>query len=320
MEGNKGASRLPTNIATKVLFVTGKGGVGKSSIALAYGLGFAAQGLRTLVVEMGSQSYFADFLNLPQLSHQPTTARPNLDLVCWTGEQCLREYALHYLKLERLYNLFFENRVMRALVDVAPGLREISLLGKITSGIRHVGPDFNYERIVVDCFATGHALALFRAPRGLAQSIQVGPMGEQSRSIDQVLRDPALCSYKIVTLLEELPITETFELAQGLQEVLGVNAEVIINKALHPPLIQADLARLGDMGISASINKNSENLSQFARYLSDICSRQNCHRHQLTAAGQLAGEVRLHFSSDPWRLIEDLQRDLQNHLSQRSSA
>src|SRR4051812_4215169 len=139
---------------SRILFVTGKGGVGKSSVALGYALKFAEEGLKTLLVEMGNKSYFSDFLGVRELGYTPLKLKENLEAVCWAGEKCLRDYVLHYLKVERVYRLFFENRVMRALVDVAPGMKEISLLGKITSGIRHVGPEILYDRIVVDCFAT----------------------------------------------------------------------------------------------------------------------------------------------------------------------
>jgi anion-transporting ArsA/GET3 family ATPase len=282
----------------QILFVTGKGGVGKSTVALAYAQKFAQQGLKTLLVEMGDHSYVSEFLGLPELGYNPIQLRVNLSAVCWRGEQCLREYVLHYLKLQSVYRIFFENRVMRALVDIAPGLKEISLLGKITSGIRHIGPAFAYQRVVVDCFATGHALAFFRAPRGLAEAIRVGPMGEQSRTIDQVLRDSRYCSYKIVTLLEELPVTETEELKLQLNEVLQVEATVIVNKVLHAPLERERIETLAPQA------------GDFARYLADTMNRQDSFRTRLAQATTIEAEIPLLFERDPWQLITHVQASL----------
>jgi hypothetical protein len=220
-----------------IYFISGKGGVGKSTLALACARNLASQGFKTLLVEMNTHSYFQRLLKQP-IEHNPREVQKNLFVANWRAESCLREYVLHYLKLERLFEIFFQNRVMRAFIDIAPGLVEISLLGKITSGIRKIGPPMEYDRLVVDCFASGHALAFFRAPQGLAQAVQVGPMGEQSRAIDIILRDPKFCSYWLVTTLEELPAVETVELAQSLRKDLGISSQIIANRvlpALVPP-------------------------------------------------------------------------------------
>ena len=214
-----------------IYFITGKGGVGKSTVALACAKNLAQKGLKTLLVEMNTHSYFARVLRQP-VGHEPTQIEPSFYVANWTSENCLREYVLHYLKLERLFEIFFQNRVMRAFIDIAPGLSEISLLGKITSGIRKIGPPLEFDRIVVDCFSTGHALAFFRAPQGLAKAVQVGPMAEQSRAIDAILRDQRFCSYWLVTLLEELPTVETMELDKSLRADLGIEPTILSNRVL----------------------------------------------------------------------------------------
>ena len=190
----------------EIHFVTGKGGVGKSVVAAALAFKKSQEGKKVLLVELGDQSFYKDFFGLAQVGYQPVQLRPQLSIALWTGEQCLQEYARHLIKVETLAKLFFENAIMRAFINVAPGLPELAILGKVTSGPRKHGPPLPFDCLVVDAFATGHFIALMEAPQGMAQAVQFGPMGEQSRSIDACLRNEELSRYHIVSLAEELPL------------------------------------------------------------------------------------------------------------------
>jgi anion-transporting ArsA/GET3 family ATPase len=221
-----------------ILFVTGKGGVGKSTIAAGLALQQARAGQRTLLAELGDTSFYEQWFNMP-IGHtpQPTPLDPRLSVCRWEAQTCLKEYLLHYLRVASLVNLFFENKVMRSLVQAAPALREIALLGKITSGQRQVGPAMPYDVIVIDAFSTGHFQALMQTPLGLAQAVRFGPMGEQSRAIHQVLVDPQQTQFVVVCLPEELPVTETLELQKWLRDFLHVEPRLVLNRwlALPPP-------------------------------------------------------------------------------------
>ncbi len=250
----------------KIVFVTGKGGVGKSLIAAAIASERAKSGRRTLLVELGDTSYYQDLFSLPEVTHHPASTKYGFDLALWGGESSLREYVLHYLRMEKLYNLFFDNRVMRALVNVAPGLPEIAMLGKITSGIRKVGPALNYDDIIVDCFASGHALALLKTARGMKEAIPLGPMGHHSAEIDLVLRDKNVTSVVVVTLLEELPVVESLELVSDLQKEFGLEAVIVANRVLKAP-VSAD-------EIKAEAEKSDSSLKEFAKFILGTEKRQ----------------------------------------------
>lgn len=217
----------------KIHFVTGKGGVGKSLYALSLATQLSkSSGERVLLVELGDKSFYKEFLGLGQVGFQPRALSPKLDLAIWSGQDCLREYAGHLLKIESLARLFFENKVMRTFIDVAPALTEIAILGKLTSGIRHHGPPLDYDSIVVDAFSTGHFRSLLEAPQGLAEVISMGPMGEQSRGILSVLRSPTHTRYHVVTLPESLPAKEAAELSRYLQENWSSQPSIVVNKVL----------------------------------------------------------------------------------------
>lgn len=220
-------------MTSEIHFVTGKGGVGKSTVAAALALKKAKSGLRTLLVEIGDQSFYKDYFQVPEVGFEPVKIQENFSVALWTGQNCLREYIIHLIKAEALYKLFFENAVMKAFVNVAPALPELAIMGKATSGPRRHGPPLPFDCIIMDCYATGHFMALMGAAEGMAKAVKVGPMGEQSRNIDKFLRDPKICHYHIVCLPEELPVRETEELYEELHKHYGIRARMILNKFLE---------------------------------------------------------------------------------------
>lgn len=284
----------------KIVFVTGKGGVGKSLIAAAIASERAKLGRKTLLVELGDTSYYQDLFSLSEVTHLPSKTRYGFDLALWGGESSLREYVLHYLRMEKLYNLFFDNRVMRALVNVAPGLPEIAMLGKITSGIRNVGPELKYDDIIVDSFASGHALALLKTPRGMKEAIPLGPMGHHSAEIDEVLRDPKLTSVVVVTLLEELPVVESLELIADLQKEFGLKPTIVANRVLNAPVQAKE--------IKAEAESKDSSLSEFAKYIQGTQKRQDDLLQRLMRATDNVVEVPQVFDTDVDKLLEETGR------------
>ena len=222
----------------KIHFFTGKGGVGKSLLAASYAHALAEKSDDgpVLLAELAERSFYKDFLPLNTVGYKPTVSEnlsKNLSICQWSTADCLKEYALHLLKIESLYKLFFENPVSKSLIQVAPGLQELAILGKATSGARGHGPKMQFPKIVIDAFATGHFMSLFRAPKAMSEIISFGPMGEQSRSIDRWLRDPDFCEVHIVTLAEELPTTEAIELYHQIKTEFGITPKVYLNKLLN---------------------------------------------------------------------------------------
>lgn len=232
-----------TQITQKIIFVTGKGGVGKSLCAAALAEAYSRNHSKTLLVELGEHSFYRHIYPV-EVTAVPRTVEKNLHIACWNGEQCLREYILHYLRIEKLVQVFFENKIMKALIQAAPALSELALLGKITSGIRRVGPKLEYDVIVVDAFSTGHFRALLQAPRGIKQAIGLGPIGEHSQAMMDVIMDPSITQFKIVSLPEELPVSETLELTKFIQQMVGITPDLYLNRMWSPGLSIEELKNL----------------------------------------------------------------------------
>lgn len=279
----------------EIIFITGKGGVGKSAVAAAMALKKSQQGKKTLLVELGSQSFFKDYFHLSEVNFKPINLKPNLDLALWSGTECLREYARYLLKVESLYRLFFENSVTRSLINVAPGLSELAIMGKATSYPRQVGPPLEYDCIVIDSFATGHFIALLKAPQGMAQAINFGPMGEQSRSITRVLEDAKICRYFVVSIPEELPVQEAQELSKSIQELTHIKPSQILNKYLN----------ISPEALTSSAS--NANVHQYKEQLQNSLQRQAQLLLTLkTQSQQEPLKLPFVFSADPWQVVADL--------------
>ena len=203
---------------SKIVLVSGKGGVGKTTVASCLAQKWANQGLKVLLVRL-SRVYEQESLEPCQKKLFPE-AEP-FEEVCWVGLGCLQEYVTHIVKSSRVSRLFFENSTVRRLLEVAPGLNELSILGKLTSGLRHVGKPFAYDKIVVDSYATGHTLSLLKAPVAMKDFFTQGaiknPMGEQSSEILEVLKDEKLFCVSLVTRPEEFALQEALEFSKELE-------------------------------------------------------------------------------------------------------
>lgn len=194
--------------------------MGKSLFSHWLARKFAQNGTATFLAELGENGH---------LDTKKTQVMPLLTAARWTAEDCLKEYFSYYLPSRKLVDLFFANKVTKTLVGAAPGLRELALLGKITSGPRQIGPSLEEKSLVVDAFATGHFLALLRAPVGLSKIIPVGPMGTQTRAMIKVMADPTQTSVWVVSRPEDLALTEALELAETLKVEFQMRPRIILS-------------------------------------------------------------------------------------------
>lgn len=213
-------------------FVTGKGGVGKSTIAAALAYGLSTQGKKVLLVEFGDKSFFEKFFQSKRVQFEPIEVAQGFHVALWDYISCLREYVGFYIKTDAIFDLFFSNQVVQKFIQAAPSLKELALLGKATSGPRKIGPPLGYDFIIVDSYSTGHHRALLKAPFGMSEVIQRGPMGVQSRSMIEVLQNSEYTQHFIVVKPEELPVVEGLELQKNLEKDFKVKSHIVCNQTL----------------------------------------------------------------------------------------
>jgi len=245
----------------RLLLVTGKGGVGKSTVAASLALRLAAAGMRTLLCEVNADRRLARMLGHAEVGADVTAVEPNLSMVDLQPDAAMREYVLSKIRLERVYRAVFENRMVRYFLRFIPALAETVMLGKVLWHVRQ-WPDAagGFDRIVLDLPATGHALTLLGVPRSLLSALPSGPMASEAVWMQGLLTDPMVTAAVLVSLPEELPVNETLELAQALRTELQIRiGAVVLNQAVRPRFGPADLASLsGRPGLSRLAQTSEE--------------------------------------------------------------
>jgi len=223
----------PSLLDRRLLLVTGKGGVGKSTVSAALALLAARAGKRVLVCEVNAQERIAPLLGAPPAGPVIREALPGLSTVNVTPQESMREYGLMVLKFRTIYDAVFENRVVRYFLKAIPSLAELVMLGKILHEARAEERGRpRWDLVVVDAPATGHAVQLFRVPAVLMDTVPAGPLRRDAEWMRDLLLDPAQTALSIVTLPEEMPVNESIELDAQVREVLGIPRGVLFVNAL----------------------------------------------------------------------------------------
>jgi anion-transporting ArsA/GET3 family ATPase len=229
-----------------LLFVTGKGGVGKTSVAAALADLGARSGKRTLVCEMDAKGALAATFDTTPLTFDPRRLEPGLFAMAMNTEDSLKEYLRLFVKVPLVGRIGPLARTFDFVADAAPGVKEILAVGKLAYEVR----ERHYDLVVVDAEASGHVVAQIGAPRVIRELVQVGMVREQTAWMTEILEDPARTGLVVVTTPEEMPVTETLDLLGRLERDAGVAASAIVANRVLPALFdrrQADVVdRLGE--------------------------------------------------------------------------
>ena len=213
----------------KLLFVTGKGGVGKTSVASAIAMLAASRGQRTLVCEVDAKGNLADFLGVGPLRFQPTEVRPRLFAMAMDTEESLKEYMRLNLKVPLLAKMGPLARTFDFVANAAPGVNELLTIGKFTWEVR----ERNYDLVVVDASATGHVVGQLAAPVAINDLVKVGLVRNQTDWMIDILTDAATTGVVVVTVPEDMPVAETLELIERLDDETQIDvASVVVNRVL----------------------------------------------------------------------------------------
>jgi anion-transporting ArsA/GET3 family ATPase len=226
----------------KLIVVTGKGGVGKTTVSAALALALAGRGRRVLVAMVNAKERLSAMLEVPRIGAHNVSVLPGIDAVNMTPEASIEEYAVMMLRFRALYRFVFENRFVHAFLSAVPGLDAWAMLGKATYHVFERGRDGapRYDTVILDAPATGHALALLSLPRTLTQVAPPGPLRRDGQQRWDLLRDPERTEILPVTLLEEMPVTETVELIERLRNDLGLPVRRVVLNAVPTARVTAD--------------------------------------------------------------------------------
>jgi len=219
----------PALLDRRLLFVTGKGGVGKTTIAAALGVLAAQHGRRTLVAEVDAKGNLADFFEVPAIGFEPRELGPGLFAMTMHTEDSLKEYLRLQLKIPLVARLGPLARTFDFVANAAPGVKEVLTIGKFLWEVR----ERHYDLVVVDAVASGHVIAQLAAPQGIREMVKVGLVREQTGWMLDLLGNPDITGALIVASPEEMPVNETLELRRRIAEETNVGlAAVVVNRVL----------------------------------------------------------------------------------------
>jgi anion-transporting ArsA/GET3 family ATPase len=213
----------------KLLFVTGKGGVGKTTVSAALGLLAASKGKRTLVCELDAKGDLAASFETAPMGFEAREIAPQLWAMSMDTEASLRQYLSLQLKLPRAAHIGPVAKMFDFVASAAPGVREIVTVGKLCWEVR----ERHYDLVVVDAVSSGHIISQLAAPQAINRLVQVGLIRQQTGWMLEILSDQGTSGVLVVATPEEMPVTETIELIERLRTETTVSlAGVIVNRVL----------------------------------------------------------------------------------------
>jgi anion-transporting ArsA/GET3 family ATPase len=227
---------VPSLLDKRLVVVTGKGGVGKTTVAAALGLVAAHAGKRTVICEVAEQERLAGLFGVDASGHEERELAPNLHSLSVDPELAKEEWLRYQLKSGTLAGVLGGSSIFRYLSAAAPGLSELVTIGKVWDLAqleRRTGGSV-FDLAIVDAPATGHGIAMLRAPSTYASVARVGPIRRQALQIHGFLRDQARTGVMVVALAEEMPVNETLDLEHRLREEMGMAIDRVVVNALYP--------------------------------------------------------------------------------------
>jgi hypothetical protein len=232
---------VPALLDKRLVVVTGKGGVGKTTVAAALGLLAARRGKRTVVCEVAEQERLARLFGARDVGHEEPELAPGLFSLSVQPERAMHEWLRHQLKSGALAGLLGHSRLFGYLTAAAPGVTELITIGKVwdLSQVERRTGGTSFDLVILDAPSTGHALALLGAPRTYAGIARVGPIARQAGLIDGFLRDRSMTGVIGVALPEEMPVNETVDLERRLADDLGLALDRVVANAVLPERFSA---------------------------------------------------------------------------------
>jgi anion-transporting ArsA/GET3 family ATPase len=257
---------MPDWEGVRLHVVSGKGGTGKTTVAAALAMALAAEGKRTLLIEVEERQGIAELFGISALPYEERRVasvapgalgrsaskrgRPEGEVFALAIdiEQALLEYLEMFYKLGRAGRALRKVGFIDFATTIAPGLRDVLLTGKACEAVRRKGSDGRrvYDAVVMDAPPTGRVSRFLNINTEVAGLARFGPVFTQSQAVMRVIQSPETAVH-LVTLLEEMPVQETVD---GVADLRGAGLPVggVIVNMVRPPMLDeaAVLAADGD--------------------------------------------------------------------------
>jgi len=295
-------TRVP---AARLAIVTGKGGVGKTTVAAALARAAVRAGKRVLLIELSSPGRLAHVLGVPPLGREPRAIGRSLDAVALDEERALETFVADLVPLRVLSRRLLSSETFRIVAAAVPGIPEAAMLSQLLAwlerGDRASG--VRYDWVVLDSPASGHSAPLLATPRALGGLAAVGPLASSLARIGRWLSDPDRTTGVVVALPEPWAVAEAVELYARLRDDVGIPlARPVLNAVFPRRFGKREAELLRDPEATAAI---APDLLTAARY---FARRRTDAQTQARALRSGTGErpVELPFLFSPEMRIDEL--------------
>jgi anion-transporting ArsA/GET3 family ATPase len=226
----------------RFIIVGGKGGVGRTTVAAALATVLARNGRRVLLAHVRTHQRMSVLLDGPQVDERIRQVEPNLWAVNMNPRAALRERGMMVLRYRVVYRAVMENRLVKHFLKAIPSLDEFSMLGKSWYHTTEQDRDgrSRFDTVIFDGPATGHLITMLRIPQVIDDVVPAGPLAEDAGRMLRLLSDPRRTGMWIVTLAEEMPVSEAIDLHRAAVEDLHIRPEVLVVNALYPDVFERD--------------------------------------------------------------------------------
>jgi anion-transporting ArsA/GET3 family ATPase len=294
----------------RFLFVVGKGGVGKTTVATALAVEASRREKKVLLAMVNCKERVSQLLGTDPIGPKIVNLRENLDAVNMTPDAALEEYGLMILKVRAVYNAVFGSRLVRAFLKGTPGLEAWSMLGK---AFYHASPprgEPDYDLVILDAPATGHALDMLRVPFVIESVAPPGILRRDAARAVELFRDPVQAGAVVVTLPEYMPVSETLELTKALTEELKIPVlQLVINRVLTVLFVEKERSVLESLPAELPENTDIRGLA--------VAGKRRVLREtvQHRAIGRVRGHIEAPCSELPYLNGLETDPDAINMLS-----
>ncbi len=303
----------------RLLLLTGKGGTGKTSVSCALGRLGALEGRRTVVVEVDSQHSALETVFGVPIGHEPTLLGNNLWGANLTFGPALVDWLDQTVRVARVVKLILANQMVQTFLEVTPGAREIVVLSKVVALCEE------FDQVVVDMPASGHAIGMFKVPATAERLMRTGPIHDRAEQIIAALRADST-AIGLVALPEEMVMNETVELYDSLKQLgLGLQMPfVFLNRCAAPTMTDDEHLLLKRLSEACQTRQLVQELLCAGRWDAEL------ERATSESLGRLHGEIGVGvvpfprlgalggFTSGPGKVVEQMTSALRRRLTAES--
>jgi anion-transporting ArsA/GET3 family ATPase len=233
----------------KLVFISGKGGVGKTTICAGLARMASARGKRVLICEIDTDAYMGRLFGDATIGFSPTVVAPGIWACTLKGDECMNAF-VHRFVPARVADLILRNKVAQVFFDSAPSVMEAVIFDQISTHCANRTP--GWDLVLVDLPASGHAVTFLNVPKSMVEMVKVGELAAHMERVARLAADPSKSELILVSLPEEMSVNETLELLEKARaRVATPVVRVVVNGVRHPDVSRQDVAEIEALAAAA---------------------------------------------------------------------